>query len=291
MQTQSTKHPGKNILALISLAIMIFIIPSFLWAADDAGTILATIGSEKITMADFKQEINNLPPQYRQMTADPAIQKEFLDTLVTRNIVYQEGGRQKMAENPMVKKQVDECRKKLVVAAILDQEVNRKIKDVSDAELKTYYDKNLKEFQQPPQVKARHILIKDQNQAEEVRQRLLKGEDFATLVKEFSTCPSKTRDGDLGFFTRNQMVKEFSDVAFSLKPKEISPVVKTKFGYHIILVDEIKEGKQQSFDEVKDKLGDKIRAERKNQYFKDYVDGLKKQIKVKTYPELLDSKK
>ncbi|MEA3240422.1 MAG: peptidyl-prolyl cis-trans isomerase, partial [Pseudomonadota bacterium] len=83
----------------------------------------------------------------------------------------------------------------------------------------------------------------------------------------------------------------FSDVAFSLKPKEISPVVKTQFGYHIIVVDEIKEERQQTFDEVKTKLGDKIRAERKNQYFKDYVDGLKKQIKVTTYPDLLDNKK
>jgi peptidyl-prolyl cis-trans isomerase C len=291
MQTRSVKYQKTIKLTLASLAIIIFIIPSFLWAADDASMILATIGSEKITMADFKQEVNSLPPQYRQMAADPAIQKEFLDTLVTRNIIYQEGVRQKMGENPMVKKQIDAFRKKLVVAAILDQEVNRKIKDVSDAELKTYYDKNLKKFQQPRQVKARHILIKDQKQAEEIRQRLLKGEDFATLAKEFSTCPSKTKGGDLGFFTKDQMVKEFSDVAFSLKPKEISPVVKTQFGYHIILVDEIKEGKQQSFDEVKDKLGDKIRAERKNQYFKEYVDGLKKQTKVTTYPELLDSKK
>ena len=291
MQTRSVKYPKTIRLTLASFCIMLFMIPSFLWAADDAGTILATIGSEKITMADFKQEINNLPPQYRQMATDPAIQKEFLDTLVTRNIVYQEGVRQKMAENPMVKKQVDEFRKKLVVAAILDQEVNRKIKDVSDAELKTYYDKNLKEFQQPKQVKARHILIKDQKKAEEVRQKLLKGEDFTTLAKEFSTCPSKAKGGDLGFFTKDRMVKEFSDVAFSLKPKEISPVVKTQFGYHIIVVDEIKEGKQQSFDEVKAKLSDKIRAERKNQYFKDYVDGLKKQIKVTTYPELLDNKK
>ncbi|MEA2109055.1 MAG: peptidylprolyl isomerase [Pseudomonadota bacterium] len=291
MQTRSTKHPGKNILALILLAIMLFIIPSFLWAADDAGTILATIGSEKITMADFKQELNSLPPKYRQMTADPAIQKEFLDTLVTRNIIYQEGVRQKMPENPMVKKQVDAFRKKLVVAAILDQEVNRKIKDVSDAELKTYYDKNLKEFQQPRQVKARHILVKEQKQAEEVHRKLLKGEDFATLANEFSTCPSKAKGGDLGFFTRDRMVKEFSDVAFSLKPKEISPVVKTQFGYHIIVVDEIKEGRQQTFDEVKTKLGDKIRAERKNQYFNTYITELKKQIKVTTYPDLLDSKK
>ena len=291
MHIQNSRHPGNKMLFIVSLAVMLFIIPSFLQAAGDADTILATIGSQKITMADFKREINSLPPQYRQMAADPAIQKEFLDTLVTRNIIYQEGVRQKIAERPMVKKQVDDFRKKVVVATLLDQEVNKKLKNVSDADLKAYYDKNLKEFQQPKQVKARHILLKDQKQAEEVRQKLLKGEDFATLAKQYSIGPSKTRGGDLGFFSRERMVKEFSDVAFSLKPKEISPVVKTKFGYHIIRVDEIKEGRQQTFDEVKDKLRDKIRAERKNQYFKDYIDGLKKQIKVKTYPELLSSKK
>jgi len=290
MQNRNIKFSG-TIKLVITLSIIFFIIPSFLWAADDASTVLATIGNKKITMADFKQEIKNLPPQYQQMAADPAIQKEFLDTLVTRTIIYQEGVRQKMLETPMVKKQIDAFRKKIVVAAILDQEVTAKIKEPSNAELKTYYDKNLKEFQQPKKVKARHILVKDQKQAEKIRQRLLQGEDFGTLAKEFSTCPSKTRGGDLGFFTKDQMVKEFSDMAFSLKPKEISPVVKTKFGYHIILVDEIKEGRQQSFDEVKDSLSNKIRGERKNQYFNSFVSELKKQTKVETHPELLDSKK
>ena len=291
MQIKPFRTSGISKLVILSLGIMIFVLPSFLWAGEDATTILATIGKEKITMADFKREINNLPPQYRQMAADPAMQKEFLDTLVTRNIIYQEGVRQKMLDNPMIKKKVEEFRKKMVVATLLDQEVTRKIKNISDAELKAYYDKHTKEFQQPKQVKARHILLKDQKQAEEVRQKLLKGGDFATLAKEYSTGPSKAKGGDLGFFSRNQMVKEFSDVAFSLKPKEISPVVKTKFGYHIIRVDEIREGRQQTFDEVKEKLKKQLQAERKNQYFKDYIGGLKKQTAVKTYPELLNSKK
>ncbi|HHE45803.1 MAG TPA: hypothetical protein ENL05_00410, partial [Candidatus Moranbacteria bacterium] len=83
--------------------------------ADDSSTILATIGKEKITMADLKQEINSLPPQYRQMAADPAMQKEFLNTLVTRNIIYQEGLRKKILDKPMVQKQIEELRKKIVV--------------------------------------------------------------------------------------------------------------------------------------------------------------------------------
>ena len=291
MQTQNVRCSKMIKSFVISLCLIFFTLPSPLWAGDDASTVLATIGNQKITMADFKQEINSLPPQYRQMAADPAMKKEFLDTLVTRTIIYQEGMRQKMLDNPMVKKQIEAFKKKIVVAALLDQEVSRKIKNISDAELKAYYDKHKKEFQQPKQIKARHILLKDQKQAEEVRQKLLKGADFATLAKKYSIGPSKTRGGDLGFFSRDRMVKAFSDVAFSLKPKEISPVVKTKFGYHIIRVDEIKEGRQQTFDEVKAKLRQKLQTERKNQYFKEYVDGLKKQVKVKTYPELLDSKK
>jgi len=290
MQTRYGRHSSMAALALTAAAIMFFLAPSLLQAGDDATTILATIGSEKITMAEFKQELDSLPPQYRQMAKDPAIQKEFLDTLVTRNLIYQEGIRQKIQDSPAVKKQLEIFRKKLVVAALLDQEVNRKIKDVSNEELKAFYDNHLKEFQQPEQVKARHILLKDEKQAEDVRQKLLKGGDFAALAKEFSTCPSKARGGDLGFFTRDQMVKEFSDVAFSLKPKEISPVVKTQFGYHIIVVDEVKEGRQQTFDVVKDKLREKMRAERKNKYFNDYINGLKKQLQVKTYPDLLDQK-
>ncbi len=290
MQAKYRRHTGITTLILAAVAVMFLFTPSLLRAGDDASTILATIGNEKITMADFKQELNSLPPQYQQMAKDPAIQKEFLDTLVTRNLIYQEGIRQKVQNSPMVKKQLEAFKKKLVVAALLDQEVNKKIKEVSDEELKAYYDGHLKEFQQPKQVKARHILLKDEKKAEEVRQKLLKGGDFATLAKEFSTCPSKTRGGDLGFFTKDRMVKEFSDVAFSLKPKEISPVVKTQFGYHIIVVDEIKEGRQQTFDEVKGKLGEKMKAERKNKYFNDYIAGLKKQMQVKTYPNLLDQK-
>lgn len=250
-------------------------------------TVLATIGTEKITVKDFDAELAKLPPQYKQMANDPEIRKEFLNTLVTRNLLYQEGMQQKMLQQPEVQEKIADFTKKVVVAALLDKEVNDKVKNISDQELQQYYDEHKSEFQQPKQVRARHILLKDQKTAEQVLAKLKKGEDFAQLAKEDSTCPSKARGGELGFFTRQQMVKEFSDAAFALKPGEISPVVKTQFGYHIIQVEEVKEGRQQSFDEVKDRLREKITAEKKNKFFNDYVAALKKQIKVQTYPERL----
>ncbi|MCW4033638.1 MAG: peptidylprolyl isomerase [Candidatus Bathyarchaeota archaeon] len=84
------------------------------------------------------------------------------------------------------------------------------------------------------QVHCAHILVKNEKEAQNILERLKKGDKFANIAKEVSLCPSKKRGGDLGTFSRGQMVKEFEKAAFSLQKGEISPVVKTKFGYHII---------------------------------------------------------
>ncbi|MBN2332381.1 MAG: peptidylprolyl isomerase [Deltaproteobacteria bacterium] len=270
---------------------MVFMLPAPLLAEEGAEQILATIGSEQITLADFDQELAKLPPQYQQMATDPAIKKEFLDTLVTQYVIYQEGLQQKLLEKDLIREKIEDFSKKLVVAYLLDQEVNKKVQEISSDELHTYYEQHLNQFQQPQQVKARHILVANREEAETILSHLQQGEDFSSLAKAHSTCPSKARGGDLGFFTSDQMVKEFSDAAFSLEPGEISPVVKTQFGYHIILVDEKKAAAQQSFDDVKEALTEKMRAERKNEYFANYVAALKKQHNVKMFPERLQDNK
>ncbi|MGD8565712.1 MAG: peptidylprolyl isomerase [Candidatus Bathyarchaeota archaeon] len=86
----------------------------------------------------------------------------------------------------------------------------------------------------PQKVHCAHILVKTENEARTVLERLKKGEKFSKLAKEFSLCPSRKRGGDLGTFTRGKMVKEFEKAAFILDKGQISPIVKTKFGYHII---------------------------------------------------------
>ena len=85
-------------------------------------------------------------------------------------------------------------------------------------------------------VKASHILVKTEDKANWIYNELKKGKDFAKLAKEYSDCPSKRNGGDLGFFGKGQMVKEFEDAAFSLKEGETSKPVKTEFGYHLIKV-------------------------------------------------------
>ncbi|MFC5403909.1 peptidylprolyl isomerase [Cohnella soli] len=127
---------------------------------------------------------------------------------------------------------------------------------VSDADLKAYYEKNKdsKFATTPKQVKASHILVATKEEADKILADLKAGKDFATLAKEKSTDGSKDKGGDLGFFGAGQMVPEFEKAAFALKKGELSDVVQSQFGFHIIKVTDIKEAVVKPYDEIKDEV-------------------------------------
>ena len=160
-------------------------------------------------------------------------------------------------------------------------------------EIKKYFDTNSKKFNIPAQVHARHILIKTdskdnetikkekKDKITELREKLLKGADFAELAKENSDCPSgKARGGDLGTFPRGRMVKPFEDAAFSQKVNEIGPVIETKFGFHIIQVTEIIEAKTKTLKESRDSIIKTINQKQKQQITRDLITKLKENAKI-----------
>ena len=167
--------------------------------------------------------------------------------------------------------------------------------EVNDAEAKAFYDENKEDFNKPEQVKASHILVKvdasatpEQKAAAKTKiEGLLKqvkaGGDFATLAKENSDCPSKERGGDLGFFDRSTMVKEFANAAFAMKVGEVSGIVETQFGYHIIKVTDRKEGGLTSFDKAKADIVKSLQDKKKSELFKQLIEKIKAQATV-VYP-------
>lgn len=130
------------------------------------------------------------------------------------------------------------------------------LKSEITVDAQAYYDENKDSFNVGDQVRASHILVKDEDTAKKIIAKLDKGEDFAKLAEEYSTdTASKAQGGDLGFFTAEEMVTEFSDAAFALeKGKYTTEPVKTSYGYHVILCTDKKAAHQQTFDEVKDEL-------------------------------------
>jgi parvulin-like peptidyl-prolyl isomerase len=147
---------------------------------------------------------------------------------------------------------------------------------VTDSNVKAFFDKNKARYSND-EVRAMHILVKSEAEAKEVYQKAKSGEDFQVLAKKYSKDPSAAQNmGDLGFFTRSRMVKEFADKAFSLKPGEIGEPVKTPFGFHVIKLMEKRDGKAVNFAEIKDQ----VRGDFQNEQVNQLIDGLKKARKV-----------
>ena len=182
----------------------------------------------------------------------------------------------------------------LAIRELIDLKVTQKV-SVTDEESKSFYDGNPQFFKQPEQVKASHILIKTdagatetkkaeaRKKIEEVQQKLKDGADFAAMAKEYSEGPSNTRGGDLGFFRRGQMVKPFEDAAFAMKPNEVSDIVETRFGYHLIKVFEKKPEQILAYAEVKDKLTQSLKQQKVEKEATQYVDQLKKGAKIEKF--------
>lgn len=182
-------------------------------------------------------------------------------------------------------------RKDIVISNYIEKNIVPSI-TVTDEEIKKFYDENKAGLGEEPQVKASHILIgvdssatpevkaKAKEKAEAILKELKAGKDFAAAAKADSTCPSKDQGGDLGFFGKGQMVPQFEQTAFALKPGEISEVVETQFGYHIIKLTEKKAAEAPQFDELKEKIATFLKGQKTQKAVYDYVTKLRKETKV-----------
>lgn len=161
--------------------------------------------------------------------------------------------------------------------------------DVNDADAQTYYDGHPKEFETAEQIQASHILIApdpnnpDPNdakaaaraKAEDLLKQVRDGGDFAELAKANSSCPSAAGGGDLGLFGRGQMVPPFEEAAFALEPGEVSDVVETRFGYHIIKVTDHQDAQKVPLEEAKQSIIERLVAQKKQQVVREYLQELK----------------
>lgn len=191
---------------------------------------------------------------------------------------------------------IEQVRRSLVMSQLQEavrQELTAAI-DVSAQDAKAFYDGNIDKFNRPEQVRASHILIAvdakaDQETAdtarkelEAIQKKIQDGADFAELAKTSSSCPSSAQGGDLGFFGRGQMVKPFEDVAFSLKPGEVSDIVTTQFGHHLVKMTERREAGTVPFEEVEQRISDYLSQLQVDAAQQKYMKGLRDKAEIET---------
>jgi peptidyl-prolyl cis-trans isomerase C len=218
--------------------------------AQDADPVLARVNGAEIRASDVaaaEEEIGaNLPPMA------PDARKDYVLTLLSDTLlVSQAAEAKKLADSPAFKTKLAFARNRLLSESLLAQEGKAA---VTDEAMRKVYDEAIKQMGTEQEVRARHILVETEDEAKAVLAELKKGADFAELAKKKSKDPGAAQGGDLGYFTKDQMVPEFAEVAFKLEPGKLSDPVKSQFGWHIIKVEDKRNKPIPEFDKVKEQI-------------------------------------
>jgi peptidyl-prolyl cis-trans isomerase C len=266
-------------------------------------------------MMQYQGARKNLPPAFMQQ-----IRTQAINTLINREVLLQESEKRgikadkeavqkglKSVQNRFPSKEkFQEALKNLKltqkdferqymqqskIQTLLDQEIISKI-NIKEDDAKAYFDANSQQFDEKEQVHARHILIKVEKNADEktkaearkklvgIQKKIMSGEDFAEMAKQHSQGPSNVKGGDLGYFGKGQMVKPFEEVAFKLAAGEVSDIVETRFGYHLIKVEDRKAQKKAVYADQKEKIMGKLKNERIQKEVNTFITKLRKEAKI-----------
>jgi len=262
---------------MLALAMIGVLAPAPLRAADDP--VLAKVNGLEIRKSDVALAEEELGPNVSQM--DPANKTDtLLSFLINMKIVAKAAEDKKVGDTEEFKRRMVFARDRLLMESLLTNEGKAA---VTDDAMKKVYEEASKQITSEQEVHARHILLETEEEAKAVKAELDKGADFAELAKKKSKEPGASDGGDLGFFTKEQMVPEFSAVAFKLEPGKISDPVKSQFGWHIIKVEEKRNRKAPEFDQVKGQVEGYISRKAQN----DYINKLRETAKI----ERLDAPK
>ena len=265
--TKAGPRPALSAALAGCLAMMLFAGPV---RADDK--VLAKVNGSEIRQSDVALAVEELGPSLAQM--DPATKDEnVLAFLIDMKIVAKAAEDKKIQDNDDFKKRLAFTRNRLLMDSLLASEGKAA---TNDEAMKKVYEEASKQISGEQEVRARHILVETEDEAKAIEEELKKGADFAELAKKKSKDPGASDGGDLGFFTKEQMVPEFSAAAFALEPGKISDPVKSQFGWHVIKVEEKRNRKPPDFDQVRAQI--ETYVTRKAQA--DYVAKLREAAKV-----------
>ena len=245
----------------------------------DRDKILATVNGKEITGVDYNLFLDSLNPQIKQYFAGEDMNKEIINELIYQALLYEDAIAKGMDKDEEFLQVVEKTKESMLKNYALGKLLATV--DVTEDEVKKFYEENKEAFKEKESANASHILVSEEDKAREIYEKVKDGEDFETLAKKNSTCPSKEKGGDLGTFTRGQMVKEFEDAVFENEVGTVTEPVKTQFGYHIIKINEKNEGRDLEFDEVKDKIFSQLKRQKEQDLYNKKIEELKEKYDVK----------
>jgi len=242
--------------------------------------VIAKIGGEEITKTDLAERIKAYPPQFAEALKQKENKIRVLDQMIDEKLILAAAKKEGYEKNKEFKTQIQNAEAQLLVNLYVRDKIEKNT-TVTDAEVRRFYDANPAQFQAVEQRKARHILVKSEAEAQAILKQLKGGADFVALAKQKSQDPTAQNGGDLGWFTKGQLVPDFERAVFALSKGKLSGVVRTQFGFHIIRLDDVSMRPKLDFEKVKGQIRDALVGEKKRALTADYLTKLKKEIKIK----------
>ena len=228
--------------------------------------ILATIAGENITNADLNAFIQSMPKEQQMYASSPQFRQQMLEQLINCRLFAKYAEEMKLDETEEFKTILNNARKDILASMGIGEAVRNV--EVTEEEMKAFYEENPQHFEKGATVRAKHILVKEEEKCQEVLESIVSGEKvFEQAAQEFSTCPSGQKGGDLGEFGKGQMVKEFEEAAFAAEIGHVVGPVQTQFGYHLIKVESKNEAAKRPFEEVKEQIRRNLLQQKQNQAY------------------------
>jgi len=265
----------KYVLLLLCLALLI----SCTQGGEKKGDVVAKIDTDVITTKDVEREINALPEFAKEFFKGQEGMARLVDELVKKEMLYLEAKKKGLDKDEEFQRKFEEIKKNALITRLLEKEI-KAIPQLTDKEVKDYYDGHKDEFVQANAVRLSQIVVKSEDDAKKVYERLQKGEPFNKLAAEVSLDKASAKSGgDLGLFKRGEMNQDLEKVAFTLKKNQISMPVPLKDGIHILVVTDIK-GTALDFDKAKGSISQQLMAKKQQDGLEKFIEGLKKNYKI-----------
>ena len=289
-----------RISTVLTLCLLVFLIFNFSFIFADEGTsttetnpedvetilppetILASFGDQTITLGEFNQIWEEVPEEYK-LQLDKSM---VLDQMISEKLLIQEAKNMGLEKDNDVLEQIKKMTEQILVQVLIEREILDKI-DVNDEEVSEYYGQNKDNFTEKEQVHLYNILLESEEEAQDILEQLKAGGDFSEIAIEKSAGPSAAQGGDLGYLTKGTIIPEIEEVVFALELEELSEVIKTDFGFHILKITEEKPESVKTLEEVKEEIIQTLLPTKQNKAFENLLEELKGKAEIEINEELL----
>ncbi len=243
----------------------------------DNSKVLARFDGTVVTENEFLKKVQGLPKAMQSAAMNR--RKDLIQDIAAEHFLLKEALHRKVDKEADVKDLIEVARKKILIAKLVENEVDGKIQ-LDSQDVAKYYEFHKEEFMTPLLLRASHILVKTQEEADSLKSQLDAGGDFEELARQHSVDTTAPRGGDLGFFQKGQFVPEFEEAVFALKKGEVSAPIKTAFGYHIIRLNDRAEPRLRELKSVKNMVEERLVNEKRASKFKALIEKLRGNVKI-----------